>query len=183
MAETGQRLAENWLPESGAGQLQISPNGLLMMNAARGGSLRFWNPSRPEMVTEQIIYSCPEALTGAVFSPDGSLALSCDGSAAAVSLYWIDYYRPGNLWLSGKLISSLPGSGLMSFNRDGALLAVPSGTPARQILIWNVYARQVLGGLADFPADILQAEFRPNGRCLESPGRRKCRDMGDTAQG
>ncbi len=167
---TGALLTEEESTAPDINPFVISPNGRLLIQAGHEGVLRFWDPATGKHLADQYIYACPDSLAGLVFAPNSLvLAFQCDGmanAAARIFLYMPRYYRPGDLVLQRVLKSELPGSGLLAFNKESALLAVSAGAPARQVAFWNAITGTPLTVLPTRPADLRQIAFSPDGKLL-----------------
>lgn len=145
----------------------ISPLGRMIVQAGRDGTLRFWEAQTGRLVSQQIIYACQDTLNGAAFSPDGHiLALQCETEGTRLYLYIPHYTRSGDMSLLNVQDSEWQGNGLMSFNRDGALLAAAIGKPPGQILFWNMWSHEQLMMVDDLSGDVRQIAFSPDGRLL-----------------
>lgn len=164
---SGELIAENASGSYREDSFAISPAGWMIVQAGVDGTLRFWDPQSGELRGQQIIYACQDAIHGATFSPDGYvLLLQCENEGTRLFRYIPNYYRFGDLTLVGVQEMEHRASGPMSFNRDGALLALAAGAPARQIVFWDMSSESQRMMIGSLPADVRQLAFSPNGRLL-----------------
>jgi WD40 repeat protein len=173
---TGEKIAENLFGSQQPGMFQISPLGRLVIQAGPEGILRFWNLDSGAKMAQQYIYACTDALNSISFTQNGAMiALQCSGSAdlsndatvlSRFYLYQPDYFRPDDVHLLLLMENTLPGNGLMDFNKDGAMLAAVSGDPPQQLSFWNFYTQEPGLVLNSFNQDIKQVEFSTDGRMI-----------------
>jgi WD40 repeat protein len=140
-----------------------SPDGSVLTTGGGDSAIRLWD--MPNARLRATLKGHHATVTGLAFSPDAQTLASCD--AGGIAGIW-DWPQGANaVWLRWPGLVNEPATSL-AFTPDGKLLAV--GNMNRQVVLWDLARRQLLGGMGGREHPIASIAISPDGRLLAAGG-------------